>query len=393
MTRSIAYDHEKELDLVLERCNAAARESGAPGREVLPDGYTGTLGHFPVYFPEEIAHAARLLPVNVLGGGNRLEMKHADARMGSFVCSICRSTTELGLNGALQGMAGFVTHPICDAAKHLAGIWARNLPDQLSQILYLPQNVNTPGAVRYIAAEYQRLRGVLEAKAGRSVTDEALRASIRTYNVNRSLLRELYRLRRDEPWKVSCTESYLLLRARTRMPCEEHTALLGRALDAIHHRAAPAQDKPRVVFVGGFCEQPPLEMLEAIDETCYVVDDDLLVGLRWLTADVPDRGDPIWALAESYVERSAASPVQHDARKSKEDYLVQMLRDARADAAILTAAKFCEPGLDDQLAWSKHLDEAGTPYLVLEFEEKMTSFEQMAMQVETFAESLLFALA
>jgi benzoyl-CoA reductase subunit C len=393
MTGPIPYDPDRELDLVLERCHAAARETGIPARESLPEGFTGTWGHFPVYFPEEIAHAAGLLPVNLLGGGNRLEMKHADARMGSFVCSICRSTTELGLNGALSGMAGFVTHPICDAAKHLAGIWARNLPDQVSQILYLPQNVNTPGAVRYIAAEYQRMRGVVEAKTGRTVTDDALRASIRIYNANRSLMRELYRLRREEPWRVSCTESYLLVRARTRMPCVEHNALLARALDAIRHRTLAAQDKPRVVFVGGFCEQPPLEMLEAIDESCDVVDDDLLVGLRWLTTDVPDAGDPIWALAESYVERSAASPVQHDARKSKEDYLMEMLREAKADGAILTAAKFCEPGLDDQLAWSKHLDEAGIPYLVLEFEEKMTSFEQMAMQVETFAESLLFALA
>ena len=393
MTSRMAYDHERELTLVLERCHVAARDAAIPSDDELPEGFTGTLGHFPVYFPEEIAHAAGLLPVNVLGGGNRLEMKHADARMGSFVCSICRSTTELGLNGTLAGMSGFVTHPICDAAKHLAGIWARNLPEQVSQILYLPQNVNTPGAVRYIAAEYQRLRRVLEAKVARTVSDDALRRSIRAYNANRALLRELYALRREEPWRVSATESYLLLRARTRMPCEEHTALLARALDAMRHRTLPRQDKPRVVFVGGFCEQPPLEMLEAIDESVDIVDDDILVGLRWLTADVPDTGDPIWALAESYVERSAASPVQHDARKSKEDYLMQMLRDARADAAILTAAKFCEPGLDDQLAWSKHLDEAGIPYLVLEFEEKMTSFEQMAMQVETFAESLLFALA
>ena len=393
MTSRIPYDHERELELVLERCHPASREATIPAPDELPDGFTGTLGHFPVYFPEEIAHAAGLLPVNLLGGGNRLEMKHADARMGSFVCSICRSTTELGLNGTLSGMAGFVTHPICDAAKHLAGIWARNLPEQASQILYLPQNVNTPGAVRYIAAEYQRLRGVLEAKVARTVSDDAIRASIRAYNANRALIRELYRIRRDEPWRVSCTESYLLLRARTRMPCEEHTALLARALDAIRHRTLPAQDKPRVVFVGGFCEQPPLEMLEAIDESCDIVDDDILVGLRYLTEDVPETGDPIWALAESYVERSAASPVQHDARKSKEDYLMQMVRDAKADAVILTAAKFCEPGLDDQLAWSKHLDEVGVPYLVLEFEEKMTSFEQMAMQVETFAESLLFALA
>jgi benzoyl-CoA reductase subunit C len=384
--------HEAELNDVLEHCNAV-RLAPIPEADSLPEKFTGTLGHFPVYFPEEIAHAVGLLPVNVLGGGNRLELKHADARMGSFVCSICRSTAELGLNGSLQGLTGFVTHPICDAAKHLAGIWARNFPEQLSQILYLPQNVNTPGAVRYIAAEFQRLRSELEKRTGRTVDEETLRHSIRVYNQNRKLLRELYALRRDEPWKLNCTESYLLTRARSRMPCEEHNVLLERALDAARHRSLAAQDKPRVVFVGGFCEQPPIEMLEVIDSNCYVVDDDLLIGLRWITENVPETGDPIWALAESFVERSAASPVQHDERKTKEGYLMEMIRSSRADAAILTAAKFCEPGLDEQIAWAKHLDQTDIQYLVLEFEEKMTSFEQMAMQLETFAESLLFAVA
>jgi benzoyl-CoA reductase subunit C len=124
-----------------------------------------------------------------------------------------------------------------------------------------------------------------------------------------------------------------------------------------------------------------------------VVDDDLLIGLRWITGDVPGNGDPIWAMAESFIQRSAASPVQHDERKTKEGYLMEMIAGSRAEAAIVTAAKFCEPGLDEQVAWSKHLDQVGVQYLVLEFEEKMTSFEQMAMQLETFAESLLFATA
>jgi benzoyl-CoA reductase subunit C len=216
---------------------------------------------------------------------------------------------------------------------------------------------------------------------------------LRIYNRNRRLLRELYAIRRDEPWKLSCTESYLLLRARTRIPCEQHNEMLEAALPAIRARRRAAQDKPRVVFVGGFCEQPPLEMLETIDDTCYVVDDDLLIGMRWFTADVPETGEPMWALAESFVERSAASPVQHDERKTKEGYLMEMLRTSGADAAIVTAAKFCEPGLDEQVAWSKHLDHEGVQYLILEFEEKMTSFEQMAMQLETFAESLLFSIA
>ncbi|MEB2312240.1 MAG: 2-hydroxyacyl-CoA dehydratase [Sorangiineae bacterium] len=381
---------ESGLNAIFERCNMLRQ---APVPPELPEGFTQPFGHFPVYFPEELAHAVGLLPTAVLGGGNQLELKHADAHMGSFVCSICRSTAELGLNGSLKSLAGFVTHPICDAAKHLAGIWSRNFPEQPAQILYLPQNVNSSGAVRYIASEYQRLRHQLENMAGREATDDDLKRSIRIYNENRRLLRELYALRRDEPWKVSCSESYLLLRARTRMACEQHSEMLREALAALRAREMPAQDKPRVIFLGGFCEQPPLEMLETIDDTCYVVDDDLLIGLRWLTEDVPETGDPVWALAESFVERSAASPVQHDARKPKEGYLMDMLRDSRADAALLTAAKFCEPGLDEQVAWSKHLDQENIHALVLEFEEKSTSFEQMAMQLETFAESLLFSIA
>jgi len=388
----MSSQHEQRLTEILEHCNDL-RLGPIPSADALPQGYTGTFGHFPVYFPEEIVHAGGLLPVNILGGGNKLELKYADAHMGSFICSICRSSTEMGLNSSLAGLTGFVTHPICDAAKHLGGIWARNFPEQLAQILYLPQNPNTPGAVRFTAAEYQRLRGEVEKKIGRSIDDEALARSIRVYNRNRALLRELYAIRAAEPWKVSCTESYLLLRARTRMPAEEHSALLEEALGLIRSRKRAAQDKPRVVFVGGFCEQPPLEMLEAIDDTCYVVDDDLLIGLRWLTADVAETGDPAWALAESFVEHAAASPVQHDERKTKEAYLMDMVRGSRADAVIVTAAKFCEPGLDEQVAWSKHLDEVSVRHLVLEFEEKMTSFEQMSMQLETFAESLLFSLA
>lgn len=387
-------DREAQLTAILERCHTAALDAGIPDSKDLPEGFTGTIGNFPVYFPDEIAHAAGLLPVNIIGGGNKLEMKYADARMGSFICSICRSTTELGLNGQLESLTGFVTTPICDAAKHLAGIWSRNLPDQMSEILYLPQNPNSPGATRYIAAEYQRLRAELAGRVGHPISDEAIRSSIRLYNKKRRLMRDLYQIRRDEPWRLSCSESYMLVRAGTRISCQEHIELLEQALEAIRQRHVVAQDKPRVIFVGGFCEQPPLEMIEAIDDNCFVVDDDLLIGQRWMTEDVPeDVGDPVWALAESYIERSNASPVQHDERKPKEVYLMNMLRAAKADAVILAAAKFCEPGLDDQLFWSKDLDAANIQYLVLEFEEKMTSFEQMSMQLETFAESLLFSLS
>jgi benzoyl-CoA reductase subunit C len=70
--------------------------------------------------------------------------------------------------------------------------------------------------------------------------------------------------------------------------------------------------------------------------------------------------------------------------------LLQRIRAAGADAAILLAAKMCEPGLEEQVAYAKALDREGVPYFVSEFEENMTSFDSLEIQLETFVENLMF---
>ena len=87
------------------------------------------------------------------------------------------------------------------------------------------------------------------------------------------------------------------------------------------------KQKNRIVSVlflkAVFCEQPPLDMLRSVGRTCYVVDDDLLIGLRWILHDIVPDGDPLRALAEAYIEDSSYSPVQHDLRKPKEKIVVE----------------------------------------------------------------------
>ncbi|MFI5282191.1 MAG: 2-hydroxyacyl-CoA dehydratase family protein, partial [Candidatus Dormibacterales bacterium] len=124
---------------------------------------------------------------------------------------------------------------------------------------------------------------------------------------------------------------------------------------------------------------------------CYVVDDDLHIGMRWLTRDLPDdTAYPLLALATAYLEGSSYSPVQHDSRKPKEEMLLERIAASGAQAAILSAAKMCEPGMDEQVAYSDALEAHRIPYLMLEFEEKMSGLERMRMEVETFVESILF---
>jgi benzoyl-CoA reductase subunit C len=371
---------------VMGRCRELVEDVDLPTVKRWRRGGGMVLGHFQVYFPEEMAHAAGMLPVKVRG--SQMDRTEADSHFGSYLCSILRSSLELALTGRLQ-LDMFVTHPICDSARNLAGLWARNLPYP-SQILYLPQNPNSGFSAEYLRMEYARMLRELEALTGRQVPDAALRRSIAVFNENRRLLREVYAIKRETPWLLPVDEAYVLTALGSLIPREEHNELLQGLIPQIRARDTRRQDRVRVVFEGGFCEQPPLDLLRSISQFCYVVDDDLLIGLRWIESDVPDAPDPLQALAESYLDRSSYSPVQHDLRKPKEKMLLRRIRAAGADAAIVAAAKMCEPGLDEQVAYMKELDAEQVPYFVTEFEEKMTSYDHLQIQLETFVENLLF---
>jgi benzoyl-CoA reductase subunit C len=383
---------EEELNEIIEECRIVVEDPEYPAvHQWLDENPNGkVLGHFQVYFPEEIAHAAGMFPLKMKGFDRSVQIREADAHIAAFVCSILRTSLEQALSGRIDFLSMYVTHPICDAARHLNGVWTRQFPEWSCQILYLPQNAASPHAPAYLLAEYRRIAGIIEEITGTSITDESLRASIELFNENRRLLRELYQIRRETPEQIGLTDSYMLMAAAGAMPRERHNELLGRALPLIRARDNHPQDKLRIVFEGGYCEQPPIEMLSVLQDVAYVVDDDFMIGLRWLTEDVPTEGDPMQNLAVAYLETSDYSPVQRDPRKPKEDMLLKRIHESKAEAAIVAAPKMCEPGLEEQVAYDNALTAVGIPHLIMEFEEKTTNFEQARMEIETFAESLLF---
>ncbi len=376
----------KTLDGILATSLELLEDNSFPSVRKWREGGGKVIGHFQVYFPEEIAHAAGTLPFKVRGAP--IDAMQAESRFGSYLCSILKTSLELALSDAVE-LDMFVTHPICDAARNLAGVWGRNFPYSC-QILYLPQNANSAYSAQYLRDEYDRIKADIENITGTSVHEDDLRNSIELFNVNRGLIRELYEIKRTQPWLLPIEEAYVLMAIGGIIPREQHNELLELALPQIRARQTKQHDKIRVVFEGGFCEQPPLDFLRVISRSCFVVDDDLMIGLRWIEDDVPTEGDPLMNLAVAYLESSSYSPVQHDLRKPKEKMLMQRIQAAGAEAAIVAAAKMCEPGLDEQVAYAKVLDESGLPYFLNEFEEKMTSFDQIQVQLETFAENILF---
>lgn len=382
---TIIQDCRNLVELLPSQALAAARERRSDLR-----GFAV----FPVYAPQEIIHAAGLLPVGLFGAGGKIETARADSRFQSFICSIARSTLELFLCGDLSaesGFAGAVFSSICDVARNLASVARRNAPDFYVEYLHLPQNSATDPAREYTRAEFQRFRDNLARETGRPVTDEAIRASITLYNRLRSLVSDLYEHRRHRPGTLSTADLYAVVLAGTCMMPEDYVPLLEDLLADLRSRPTVQRDAVTVVLEGSFCEAPPIDLVDAIESAgCRIVDDDLAIGWRLLRREVNAKGDPVANLADAYLGASAYTSVRHNARQPRTAGLLERVSDAGADAVILSAAKFCEPALLDYVLFRRALDGRDIPHIKIEFEEKMWTFDRLRTEVETFTESLLF---
>jgi benzoyl-CoA reductase subunit C len=351
----------------------------------------GGIAVFPVYAPQEIIHAAGLMPLGMFGAGDKIETMHADSRFQSFICSIAKSTLELFLREEMRAFQGAVFSSICDVARNLSSVVSRNVPDMYIEYLHLPQSTATEPARRYTRSEFARFRDNLAERTGRPISDEAIRRSLQLYNTMRGLIRELYEHRRDHTGTISAGELFAVLQAGTRMMPEDFIPLLEQLLDEVRSRPPVARDSVRVVLEGSFCEAPPIDLIDAIEAAgCQIVDDDLAIGWRIFREDVPLDGDPVANLADAYLADSVYTSVRHDSGAPRTDGLIARIKEARAEAVIFAAAKFCEPALLDYVLFRRTMDAHNIPHLKLEFEEKMWTFDRLRTEVETFTESMLF---
>ncbi|MGW8320866.1 MAG: 2-hydroxyacyl-CoA dehydratase, partial [Thermodesulfobacteriota bacterium] len=81
----------------------------------------GCLACMPPFAPEELIHAAGMLPVGLWGA--EIPVRLADAKLQSFACSVARTSLEMGLNEALSVCDGFLFPSTCDAFQNLSEFW------------------------------------------------------------------------------------------------------------------------------------------------------------------------------------------------------------------------------------------------------------------------------
>ncbi len=377
---------------IVQRCEALfedlhfnavkAWKDVAPGRKAI--------GYMPVYVPRELIHAAGMLPVGILGGGDQLEVIQGDAYYQSYICRIPRSTIELGLTGRLDCLDGMLFPSICDVIRNLSGMWQILFKDKYVRYFDVPQNYEDEIGGRYYVDELSVLRDDLARLRGAPITDADLDASIAVYNANRGAIRDLYAYRAQKPWQAPTSEVYLVLRAGMVLPPEEHTALVREYLAAADALPRPMRDNARVVINGTFCEQPPLGLIKSIEMAgCYVVDDDFMLVGRWLLDDVPTGGEPLRELSKAFLHRSASTAAKYDARREdKGMYLVNQVKTRGAEGVVFAAPSFCDPALLERPMLQDVLARHGIPYTAFKYAENTGQMAPIREQAGTFADSI-----
>jgi benzoyl-CoA reductase subunit C len=380
------------VNQIVERCQALFEDlelnavkqwkAAAPGRKAI--------GYMPIYVPRELVHAAGMLSVGILGGGDQIEVIQGDAYYQSYICRIPRSTIELALTGRLDCLDGMLFPSICDVIRNLSGMWQILFKDKYVRYFDVPQNyVDAIGGVYYVH-ELEVLRDDLGKLRGTPITDEELNASIRVYNENRRAVQDLYAYRAVKPWQAPTSEVYLVLRAGMVLPPEEHTQLVRDYIAAADALPRPKRDNARVVLNGSFCEQPPLGLIKSIELAgCYIVDDDFMLVTRWLLDDVPANGNPLEELSKAFLHRSATTAAKYDTnREDKGVFLLKQIKTSGAEGVIFAAPSFCDPALLERPMLQDVLSKHKVPHTAFKYAENTGQMAPIREQAGTFADSI-----
>ncbi len=341
----------------------------------------------PMQIPEEIIHAAGVLPVIIPESKEpvTIAVKHIQ----NFFCGYARNVIDVTLKGKLDFLDGMVFQDTCHTMRPMFDIINANHPFDFMRRIFMPLALAKPQAKPFLLGELKRFRSEVEKFTGREITDDALQNSILVYNENKKLMRSLYDLRRKRPEIMTSGEMIGVNVANMLMPKEDHSELLKKLIPALDGRKVftNGENRTRLVMTGSLCEAPSDELFNLTEEMGgIIVDDDLYTGSRYFLTETPDCADPIEGLADAYLHMISPCPTRIYQKLELGPYLVNMIKKADAKGLIIVMVKFCEAHDYTYPHMRRHLDKAGIPYLMIKTEHESTPIEQIKTRLQAFLE-------
>jgi benzoyl-CoA reductase subunit C len=377
------------MDHILAKFAAASLDPNGTARACKQATGGKVVGSFPMHFPAEVIHAAGALPVILQESADPITVGHGS--MYPFFCGYTRSIVDQATKGDFSYLDAIMFGDHCVQMLSAADVIRLRLPDlQVGFYQFIPalkDNWSFENAERTL----RRLIEGVEEELAVVIDEDKLRSSIKIFNENRQLTRELYDLRRVGAAGISSLEMQSVIKSSMVMDKAEHTALLRDLVAQIKQGKGRKFSGVPVFLSGHLCQAPKLDVLQMIEDCGgVVVDDDLYHGFRYISLNADETGDPVKALTRWYLGRNTTvpCPTRLDPKTDWDGWLMNAVAAARADGLIVLLAKFCEPHYFYYPRIKKTFETAGVPHLLLETEHETMAGGSMRVRVESFIEMI-----
>jgi bcr-type benzoyl-CoA reductase subunit C len=347
------------------------------------------IGVMPYYVPEELIHAAGMVPMG-LWGTNTKTISRAKEYCATFYCSLAQLDMEMLLDGTLDRLDGVITPTMCDTLRPMSQNIKVAVGDKIPAIFFSPpQNRFNDAGREFCLHQYTNVKTTLEKISGAPITDEALRQAITVYNRSRAARRAFVRLAGEHPEAVSAVGRSAVLKAAWFMPKDTYTEKLV-ALNAELEALPPSKwDGVKVVTSGIICDNPNL--LAIFDKNrIAIAADDVAHESRAFRTDVPEGENPMQALTNQWANTGCDSILfePEPAKHARSKRLIKLVRDSGAQGMILFMTQFCDPEEMDYPFLRIDFDIAGIPLIRLGLDHQMRDFGQIGTSLQAFSDML-----
>lgn len=373
------------IETILKHFEAAAINPKGQLKEYIKKGKKA-IGCFPYYVPEELVHAAGMVPFGVWGSSSKT-IEAAKEYFASFYCSMAQLNLEMGLDGTLDDLSGVIVTTLCDTLRPLSQNFRVAVPEIPFMFLAHPQNRREEYGIRYTISQYANIREKLEEIAGCPISDADLQASIKVYNQSRKARREFVKLAGEHPELITPSQRSAVLKSACFMLKEEHTQLLEQLNGQLSHASPSQWDGIRIMTSGIVADSPGwLKILE--ENHMAIVADDVAHESRGFRVDVPADPDPMRALARQFGMQNHDTILYDPEINKRPEYLVRLAKDSGARGVVILMMQFCDPEEMEYPSLKKGLKEAGIPSIVIGIDQQMKDFGQARTQIQAFADVL-----
>ena len=347
-----------------------------------------TIGTICCHVPEEIIHAAEMLPLRVRATGCK-DNSEAETWMSSLSCSFASSCLQYLMNGTYN-LDGLIVSDGCLMAGHIYDSWEHI---DINKDKHYMHKISAPRMVKdltinFYKGELNDIKEGIEKFAGVKITDKKLKASVDLYNETRRLIRELYELRMAKNPVISGTDTFKITLAAASMPKEDFNVLLKGFLEDVKNRTPITNNTARLMIIGSALDNPDYtKVIE--DKGGLIVADALCFGSRYLWEPVElDNNDVLGSIAKSYLTRPLC-PLRLDFHNQLHESITNMVKDYNVDGIIYEKLQNCECWGGEGIYLNDLMEKTNIPMLTLERQELMTSEDQLAVRIEKFIKRIV----